>query len=200
MDRMRRHMVVAVLAVAFLVPGALPAEDFKIDPAHSSANFSVKHLMISSVKGRFADISGAIHLDENDISKSSVTAVIKATSINTDNERRDNHLRSGDFFDVAKYPEIRFQSTSVEKRGEQYVAIGNLTIKDVTKQIELPFMFATANANGKKRMGVEASTKINRFEYHVEYDKTGASVGKEVKIELNLEAAGESATAAGAGK
>lgn len=200
MDRMRGHMVVAVLAVAFLVPGALPAEDFKIDPAHSSANFSVKHLMISSVKGRFADISGVIHLDENDISKSSVTAVIKATSINTDNERRDNHLRSGDFFDVAKYPEIRFQSTSVEKRGEQYVAIGNLTIKDVTKQIELPFTFATADANGKKRMGVEASTKINRFEYHVEYDKTGASVGKEVKIELNLEAAGESATAAGAGK
>ena len=197
---MRKHIVVAVLAVALLVPGAIAAEDFKIDPAHSSANFAVKHLLVSTVRGRFADLSGTIHLDENDIAKSWVTAVVKAASINTDNDRRDNHLRSADFFDVAKYPEIRFQSTRIEKRGEQYVAIGNLTIKDVTRQIEVPFTFVTADARGKKRMGVEAATKIDRYDYHIEYDKTGTTVGKEVKIELNLAAAAEPSAAAGAGR
>ncbi len=182
-----RRLFAFATALALTVP--LAAQDFKIDPVHSSANFAVKHLMVSTVRGRFAGgVNGTIHYDPADIGKSSVTAVITASTISTDNDRRDNDLRSERFFDVAKYPEIRFQSTSVEKRGDGYVAIGNLTIKDVTKQIELPFKLTEAQAKGDKKLGVEANTHLNRIDYHINYDPSGATVGKDVKIELDLEA------------
>ncbi len=176
------------LAVAFLV---LPvaAQDLKIDPVHSSANFAVKHMLVSTVRGRFAGgVTGTIHLDAKDITKSSVTANIKTETIDTDNSSRDKDLRSASFFDVEKYPEIKFQSTSIQRRGDDYVAVGNLTIKDVTKQVELPFTLTQAEARGKKKLGVEASLTINRLEYHVNYDSTGTTVSKEVKIEIDLEA------------
>ena len=183
---MRRWL--AFLAIAFL---ALPlaAQDFKIDPNHSSANFAVKHLLVSTVRGRFAGgVTGTIHLDTQDISKSSVTADIKTDTIDTDNAMRDKDLHSEKFFDVQKYPDIKFQSTSVQRRGDDYVAIGNLTIKDVTKQVELPFTLTQAEVRGKKKIGVEANLTINRLEYHVDYDSTGTTVSKEVKIEIDLEA------------
>ena len=178
----------AFLAIAFLaVP--LFAQDFKIDPNHSSANFSVKHMLVSTVRGRFGGgVTGTIHLDPQDITRSSVVAVIKTATINTDNESRDKDLRSANFFEVDKYPDIRFQSTKVEKRGDDYVATGNLTIKDVTKQVELPFSLAQTEARGKKKLGVDSSLTINRFDYHVNYDPSGAGVSKEVKIEIDLEA------------
>ncbi len=178
----------AFLAIAFF---ALPvvAQDFKIDPNHSSANFAVKHLLVSTVRGRFSGgVSGTIHLDMQDITKSSVIADIKTDTIDTDNETRDKDLHSERFFDVQKYPDIRFQSASVQRRGDEYVAIGNLTIKDVTKQVELPFTLAQAEARGKKKLGIETSLTINRLDYHVSYDPSGATVSKEVKIEIDLEA------------
>jgi len=183
---MRRFLsLIAVVALAL----PLAAQDFKIDTNHSSANFAVKHFLLSTVRGRFAAaVNGTIHFDPADIAKSSVTAVITAANISTDNETRDKHLKSPDFFDVAKYPELKFQSTRVEKRGEGYVAIGNLTIKDVTKEIELPFTLAEADAKGRNKLGIEASTKINRLDYNVSYDTSGTTVGKEVKIDLDLEA------------
>lgn len=180
-----------LLAVAATLALALPlaAQDFKIDSKHSSANFSVKHLMVSTVRGRFAGgVNGTIHLDSDDMAKSSVNAVITASTISTDNERRDKDLRSDHFFDVEKYPEIRFQSSRIEKRGDGYVAVGNLTMKDVTKQIELPFTFTLADVKGQKKLGIEASTKLNRLDYHINYDPSGTTVGKDVKIELDLEA------------
>jgi polyisoprenoid-binding protein YceI len=182
---MRRFLAV-VAAIVFALP--LAAQDFKIDPNHSSANFAVKHLLVSTVRGRFAGgVTGTIHLDP-DIGKSTVTAVIAVASINTDNESRDNDLRSARFFEAAKYPEIRFQSTKVEKSGDGYVAVGNLTMKDVTKQIELPFTLVQADVKGKKKIGVEASTTLNRMDYNVNYDPTGTTVSKDVKIDLDLEA------------
>lgn len=182
-----RRFLTLVAAVVFALP--LAAQDFKIDPNHSSANFAVKHLLVSTVRGRFAGaVNGTIHYDASDPTKSSVNAVITTTNINTDNERRDNDLRSPNFFEVEKYPEIRFQSTKVEKRGEGFVAIGNLTIKDVTKQIELPFTLTAAEVKGKKKLGIEASTNINRFDYNIKYDPSGTTVSKEVKIDLDLEA------------
>jgi polyisoprenoid-binding protein YceI len=182
-----RRILSFVVALVFALP--LAAQDFKIDPVHSSANFAVKHMLVSTVRGRFAGaVNGAIHYDPADIGKSSVTAVIAAASIDTDNQMRDNDLRSAHFFDVEKYPELKFQSTKVEKRGDGYVAIGNLTIKDVTKQIELPFTLTEADVKGRKKLGVEAGITINRLDYHVNYDPTGAAVGKDVKIELDLEA------------
>jgi len=183
-----RKLSAYALAVLLLCSGAFAAEQFQIDPNHSSANFAVKHLLVSTVRGRFAQLSGTITLDEADPTRSSVTAVIKAASINTDNERRDNHLRSADFFEVEKYPEIRFQSSRVEKTEDGYVAVGTLTIKDVSREIRLPFTFAKAEARGRMKLGADASTSIDRFEYHVNYDKTGTTVGKKVKIEINIEA------------
>jgi polyisoprenoid-binding protein YceI len=117
-----------------------------------------------------------------------VTADIKSDTINTDNGMRDKDLHSEKFFDVQKYPDIKFQSTSVQRRGDDYVAIGNLTIKDVTKQVELPFTLTQAEVRGKKKIGVEANLTINRLEYHVDYDSTGTTVSKDVKIEIDLEA------------
>lgn len=187
-----------VLAAALALPSLGFAADYKIDGAHSSATFGVRHMMISNVKGRFTDISGTIHLDDQDVTKSSVIAVLKAASVSTDNETRDKHLRSADFFDVEKYPEIRFESTRVEKRGDGYVAFGKLTMKDVSREIELPFTLAQAEIRGRKRLGIEATTQLNRYDYHVSYDPTGATVGKDVKIDLNLEAAADSPAPAGA--
>lgn len=183
-----RRLLAFAAALAFVLPVA--AQDFKIDPNHSSANFSVKHLLVSTVRGRFASaVNGTIHYDAADPTKSSVDAVITTANITTDNETRDKHLKSADFFEVEKYPEIKFQSTKIEKRGDGYVAIGDLTIKDVTKQIELPFTVTVADVKGKKKMGVEASTlTINRLDYHVNYDRTGTTVSKDVKIDLDLEA------------
>lgn len=185
----RIAMTLFTLALALtLSAAAFASDEYKIDPAHSSANFSVRHMMVSTVKGRFTDVSGAIVYDEKDITKSSVTAVIKTASVNTDNAQRDTHLKTPDFFDATKYPEIKFASTKIEKRGDQLVAIGNLTVKDVTKQVELPFTVVAAEVKGRKLIGVEASIKIIRYDYNVNYDPTGAGVGKEVTIDINLEA------------
>jgi polyisoprenoid-binding protein YceI len=177
----------ALLATSSL---ALATDTYTLDGAHSSANFSVRHMGISTVRGRFSDVSGTILFNEKSPEKSSVTAVIKTASVNTDNATRDKHLSTPDFFDAAKYPEIRFQSTSIRHEGaDKYVAVGNLTIKDVTKQIEVPFTLAMGKGmKGEPRLGVEASLTINRFDYHVSYDPTGMGVSKEVKIDLSVEA------------
>ena len=177
----------AMLATSSL---ALAADTYKIDGAHSSANFTVKHMGISTVHGRFTDVSGTILYDEKVPENSSVTAVIKTASVNTDNATRDKHLNTPDFFDTAKYPEIKFQSTSIRKvGGDKYVAVGNLTIKDVTKQVEIPFTLAAGRgAKGEPRLGVEGTLGINRFDYHVSFDPTGMVVSKDINIELSAEA------------
>jgi polyisoprenoid-binding protein YceI len=180
-------LFVAMLATSSL---ALAADVYTIDGAHSSANFTVKHMGISTVHGRFTDVSGTILFDEKVPEKSSVTAVIKTSSVNTDNATRDKHLQTPDFFDSANYPEIKFQSTSVRKAGgDKYVAVGNLTIRDVTRQVEIPFTLATGKGmKGEPRLGAEATLPINRFDYHVSYDPTGMGVSKDVNIELSVEA------------
>lgn len=185
-----KKMFLLLAAMLTLSSLALGAEVYTIDGAHSSANFAVKHLGISTVRGRFTDVSGSILFDQAVPEKSSVTAVIRSASVTTDNATRDKHLNTADFFDTAKYPEIRFQSTSVRKTGEdQYVAVGNLTIRDVSKQVELPFTLAHGKGmKGEPRLGAEGALTINRFDYHVSYDPSGLGVGKEVKIDVSVEA------------
>ncbi|PSH03335.1 MAG: hypothetical protein CXZ00_12725 [Acidobacteria bacterium] len=180
-------LVIAVLATSSF---ALASDTYTIDGAHSSVGFAVKHMGISTVRGRFTEVSGTILLDEKAVSNSSVTAAIKAASVNTDNATRDKHLNSLDFLDTAAYPEIRFQSTSVRHvDGDKYVATGNLTIRDVTRRVEIPFTLARGKGmKGDRRLGIEGTLAINRYDYHVSYDPTGVVVGKEVKIELSLEA------------
>jgi polyisoprenoid-binding protein YceI len=182
----------ALLATSSL---ALAADTYTIDGAHSSANFAVKHMGISTVRGRFTDVGGVILFDAQAPEKSSVTAVIKSTSVNTDNATRDKHLNTPDFFDTAKYPEIRFQSTSVRHvDGDKYIATGNLTIRDVTKTVELPFTLAQGKGpKGEPRLGAEASLEINRYDYHVNYDPSGMGVSKDIKIDLSVEASKDAA-------
>lgn len=185
--RKQLFILTAILALSL---SALAADTYTIDSNHSAANFTVKHMAISTVHGRFSDVSGTILFDSNDPSKSSVSAVIKSASINTDNSMRDKHLNSPDFFETTKYPEIKFQSTSVRKTGEgQYLAVGNLTIKDVTKQVEVPFTLSQGkNMKGVPELGVEARISLDRTEYHVSYDANGMAVSKNVNIELDVEA------------
>ncbi len=185
---MRKFFAVFTVASVLLVGSAFGADEYKIDPVHSSAAFAVKHMMVSTVKGRFTDVEGTITYDPQDVTKSTVKAVIKTSSITTDNAQRDGHLKSPDFFDVAKYPEIKFESTKIEKRGDQYVAIGNLTIKDVTKQVEIPFTVNAAEVGGQKKLGADGSLTINRMDFHVDWDKMPGTVGKDIKIDLSVEA------------
>ena len=192
---MRKLFAIAALA-ASLLGSAFGVDEYKIDPNHSSANFAVKHMMVSTVNGRFTDVEGTINYDPSDVTNSTVKAVIRTSTITTDNNSRDNDLKGANFFDVAKYPEIKFESTKIEKRGDGYVAVGNLTIKDVTKQVELPFTVNVAEMGGQKHLGADATLTINRMDYHVDWNKAPGTVDKNVKITLNIE--GKQAAAAAA--
>jgi polyisoprenoid-binding protein YceI len=189
----KKISISAVLAIvlSFSV-AALAADQYKIDPNHSSATFSVRHNLISNVPGRFSDVNGTINYDEKDLSKSSVEATIKVATINTDNEGRDKHLKSADFFDAEKYPEITFKSKRIEKRGNQLVALGTLTMRGVSKEIELPFEINKLTTPRGTTVGVVAETKLNRQDYGINWsralDNGGLVVANEVKIELSLEA------------
>jgi polyisoprenoid-binding protein YceI len=187
-----KKLLFSTAVIAMLAGSAFAADEYKIDPVHSSATFSVRHLMISNVPGRFSNVNGTIVYDEKDLTKSSVSATIPTGTINTDNEGRDKHLRSADFFDSEKFPEMKFVSKRIEKRGNQLVAIGDLTIKDVTKQVEFPFEVVKANTPFGVAVGATGSTKIKRKDFNILWSKTmdggGAVVGDEVKIEFSVEA------------
>jgi polyisoprenoid-binding protein YceI len=187
--RKKSLVMLAVLLAASFAFG----DDYAIDKNHSQVAFGVRHMGLSTVHGRFTDFSGTIHLDPNDMTKSSVEVVIKTASITTDQPMRDKDLTtSADFFDVAKYPEMTFKSTKIEKRGDGYVAIGNLTIKDVTKQVEIPFTLVGPTkiehqGQSQMRLAVEGSTKIDRRDFKVTKDPAPL-IGDDINIELSLEA------------
>lgn len=173
----------------------IPGGDYKIDPAHSIIGFSIRHLEINWVEGRFKDFAGMIHYDESDVTKSSVEFTAKIESIDTGVEARNKHLRTADFFDAEKYPEMSFKSTKVERKSkDHYVLHGDFTLKGVTKQVELPFTITGAIKDpwSNMRFGVNAQTKINRRDYGITWGKAmesgGLDVGNEVTIELQLEA------------
>jgi polyisoprenoid-binding protein YceI len=172
----------------------IPAGTYQLDPAHSSINFSVRHLTINLVRGRFTDFSGVIRYDDKDIAHSSVEFTAKAASINTDVAKRDEHLKSADFFDVAKYPEITFKSTGVERRGnDAFLAHGDFTLHGVTKQISLPFKLTgpVRDPWGGTRFGVEASTTLKRQDFGMNYAQMvegGPVIANDVEINLQLEA------------
>jgi polyisoprenoid-binding protein YceI len=182
-----------LLAVVAISGTGFAADEYKIDPAHSTVGFNVKHMMVSTVHGRFNDFSGQIVYDDKEISKSSVKVAIKTASVNTDNTARDNDLRGANFLDVEKFPEITFQSKSVEKKGDGYVAHGTLTIHGVAKDVDLPFTLNGPLATPRgKVMGADAGLTINRMDYGVSWSRSldggGMVVSNDVKIELNVEA------------
>ncbi len=193
---MKRSLFVlaAVLTTGLVVP-VLAADTYMLDAAHSNVGFAVRHLVISTVNGHFSEVAGEIQYDAADITKSSVSVTIKTDSINTNNGKRDDHLKSADFFDAEKNPEITFKSSSIEREGDGYAAVGTLTIKGVSKEVKLPFEITGKIKDpwGNNKIGVEGSLTINRQDYGVSWSKTmdngGLVVGNEVKISFSVEAA-----------
>lgn len=187
-----RSIAVAFALLALTAVG-LQAEEWKVDKAHSSVNFTVRHMLVSKVNGQFTDFDGTVDLDRGDMSKSSVSFVIKSASISTGNERRDGDLRGENFFLVDSFPEITFKSTQVIPTTEnKYKLVGNLTVRGVTKEVTFD-----ATANGfidtprGERSGFSATTTINRMDYGIKWDAAldngGLVVSNEVKINVELE-------------
>jgi len=168
---------------------------WNIDPAHSVAEFKVRHMMISNVKGQFTKISGTLTLDEDDLTKSHVEVSIDAASIDTREAQRDGHLRSADFFDVEKYPALAFKSTRVTRSRDGDLSVaGDLTIHGVTREVVLAVEGPTPPAKdpwGFVRVGLSANTKINRRDYGLTWNAAleagGILVGDEVAISLDVQ-------------
>lgn len=165
-----------------------------IDPAHSSANFSVKHMMIAKVHGGFEKVSGTLQYDPSDITQASIEASIDAASINTREAQRDGHLKSADFFDVEKYPTLNFKSKKVEKDGEDLKVTGDLTIHGVTKEVVLEVEGPTAEMKdpyGNIKIGISATTKIKRKDFGLTWNAAleagGVLVGDDVAISLDIQ-------------
>jgi polyisoprenoid-binding protein YceI len=192
---MLRRWTTAVVMVLATVPGLAQVSTWEIDSAHSGVHFSVRHLMIATVRGEFRKVTGTINMDEKDISKSSVEAVIDATTIDTRDERRDNHLKSADFFDVAKFPTITFKSKSVTRQGEgRFKVAGDLTLHGVTKPVILDVEGLTnqvKDQRGNVKTGAAVTTKINRSDFGLTWNRAmetgGVAVSDEVGIVIDLE-------------
>jgi len=190
-----RLVVTAGLAVMLALPASAGTTTWQIDPMHSSAQFAVTHLMLSTVRGEFHGLKGTLNLDDKDITKSTVEVTIDANSVDTREPARDNHLKSPDFFDVAKYPTITFKSTKVEQvSAGQLKVTGDLTIHGVTKQVVLNVdgpKTPIKDPMGMQRTAVSATTKINRQDFGVRWNKTldsgGVAVSDEVGITLDVE-------------
>lgn len=194
-----RKFLGLTLAVLSICGAAQAADEFKIDPNHSSVNFAVSHMTVSTVVGRFTSFEGKILYDDKDVTKSSVNVAIKTASINTDVVNRDNDLKSANYFDVEKFPEITFQSKSVEKKGNDLVLHGTLTIHGVTKDVDLSFeMKGPVDAGRGKVMGAHGSLTVNRQDFGV--GKATPMIGGEVKIDLYVEARQAPPAPAAAGK
>lgn len=193
----RKTLALALAAglCASLIASAATAATttYSIDNTHSSVGFKVRHL-VSKSAGRFDKFSGTIVADQADLSKSSVDLTIDATSIDTDNENRDGHLKSPDFFDVEKYPTITFKSTKIEKAGEDaYHVTGDFTMHGVTKSITIPVtVLGFAGAAGGGMAGFESTFKVNRKDYAIEWNKAldsgGFVLGDEVEVAITIEA------------
>ncbi len=190
---MLRKFVSVVLFASLLVFVPVGhATEYNVDMAHSNVGFSIPILGgLSRVRGKFGEFAVTINYDEADVSKSSVTAVIKADSIDTGIAARDEHLRKPDFFDTEKFPQITFKSSKVEKKGDKLMAHGTFTMHGVSKEIILPITMTgkIVNPENKKTTyGFSASLKIDRRDYGISYQRKGAEnfLGNEVDIELVL--------------
>ena len=184
---------IATLAgiLALAAPLALAqTSTWKSDPAHSEVDFSVSHLTISHVHGRFGHVTATVTLDEGDITKSSVTATIDVTGVDTGEEQRNNHLKTDSFFDVAKFPTATFTSTSVTKTDTGLSIAGNLTLHGVTKPVVLVADGPVGPVSGmdhKQHSGFSASTTVKRSEFGIGGSFPTAAIGEEVKLNIDLD-------------
>ena len=161
-----------------------------VDPMHSFVNFSVKHMGISFVDGSFKKFDGSIVVAKADLTDAKINFTVDVNSINTGVDMRDNHLKTDDFFNAEKYPTMTFESTSFKKgKGNAYVLSGKLTIRDVTKDVKFAVVYGgtAKDQQGNTKAGFMATTSVNRLDYNIKYDPTGAGVAKDIKVTLNLE-------------
>ena len=190
-----RIAILTATAVILSLPAVAATTEWKIDPAHSSAQFAVRHLAISTIRGAFTKVSGTVQFDDQDVTKSSVDVTIDADSVDTRVPDRDKDLRSERFFDVAKYPTITFKSKKVEEAGPGKLKVtGDLTIHGTTKEVVLDVDGPTPAVKdpwGNQRAAANATTKINRQEYGVKFnakmDTGGLVVGDDVAITIDVE-------------
>ncbi|MQS13478.1 YceI family protein [Streptomyces kaniharaensis] len=169
--------------------------DWAIDTTHSEIGFSVRHAMVTNVKGRFTDYDGKLHLDGSAPGNSSAELVIKVASIDTNQAQRDEHLRTGDFFAAEAYPEIRFRSISTERlRGDSFRMTGELTIKDTTRPVvlDLDYTGSATDAYGAERVGFEGSAVVDRTDFGLTYNAAletgGVLIGEKVKLSFDISA------------
>jgi len=188
-------MLVVTVGLVVGIPAFAGASTWDVDSAHSSAEFAVRHLMVSTVRGTLGKVTGTLNLDEQDVTKSSVEATVDATTIDTREPKRDGHLKSPDFFDVAKYPTITFKSKKVTVAADKkYQVTGDLTLHGVTKEVVLdvegsPVGFKDPMGNVK--LGGVAHTKLNRQDFGIKWNKAldggGVVVGDDVDVTIDVE-------------
>jgi polyisoprenoid-binding protein YceI len=186
-----KWMTTSLLCAALAAPAATAAPvEYKIDSPHSRAQFSVRHMMVSNVRGDFSKITGTIVYDDANPAATRIDATIDASTINTSEPARDAHLRGADFFDVAKYPTMTFRSKSAARNNAGLAVTGDLTIHGVTKAVVLQLETPSAEVGGKR--GATAATRINRKDFGLTWNRAieagGVAVGEEVSITIDIEA------------
>jgi polyisoprenoid-binding protein YceI len=186
---------VILLAASLIFPRAsFCGENYRIEPGQSAVNFSVRHMVLTTGRGKFTDFTGILELEDNDLSKSSVSVRINAASITTENAARDKDLRSANFLDTEKYPEITFVSHRVVKQNDGYLLVGDLNMHGLSREVSIPFTFngRVKDLAGKMRVGFEGHVTINRKDWGINYSKLadngGLVAANEVTIELDIEA------------
>ena len=189
----RKHLPVALLSILLaFIPVYSAVTKYVADAAHSNVGFSMPILGgLSTVRGKFTDFTVEIVYDDQDVTKSTVNAVIKATSIDTGIEGRDKHLRAPDFFDVEKFPEITFRSSRIERKGKDFIAHGTFTMHGIAKEIALPFTIngiRKDEKSGKTQIGATARTSLNRKDFGINFSRPDnpTFLGDVVEIELNV--------------
>ena len=188
-----KRVLAAVVALSF--PVSALAAPWDVDTAHTTAGFEVTHMLVSKVRGHFSNVSGVVDIDDKDLTKSSLDIAIDASTIDTRNADRDKHLRSEDFFDVAKHPSLTFKSTKVEKAGKGKLKVtGDLTMRGVTKPVVLDVVYTGLEAKtpwGTTVRGASATTKINRKDWGILWNKTldagGLALSDEVLLQIDTE-------------
>lgn len=200
----RRFLGSLALVLALALPSLAQTSVWEIDPSHSSAQFAVRHLAVSTVRGEFSKVTGVIRLDETDITRSSVEATIDTASLDTRDEKRDAHLRSADFFDTVKFPTITFRSRRIEQAANGHLLVtGDLTIRGVTREAVLDvdgLAPAVKDPWGNTKSGATATTRINRKDFGVSWnalmDNGGFVVGEDVTITIDVELVRKNASGA----
>jgi polyisoprenoid-binding protein YceI len=173
----------------------MTTNDWNIDAVHSGINFSIRHMVVSKVRGRFAKYAGTINIDDGDLTRSVIDATIDASSIDTGTAQRDAHLRSADFFDAERFPELKFRSKRIERTADdRYRVIGDLTIRDVTREVSLDVEYGGQAKDpwGNQRVGFVAKASVDRNDFGLKWNQVleagGVLVGDRVDVELEVQA------------